>query len=336
MVALPRLFHIAFRDPAESLATANIHIFPVLAMKKFLLKLSLVLVPFAVAVGALTPLAYKTEMRILERDLTCPSNIAAAVVGDSRVEVYFDPDEIPWLRNLGLSGTPFAITAQKARLVAKCNPDMKLIVIDIWPSLFFSCLHEPIGTTAPFGVALIELSTRNDMPPIREGFETRLSRDVLSLGVKHMILGDKNAHGLVVGGFFKNKKSLKFGIRPEYAHLMPFPPPKKPYCYNPSAGRPDGEIVLDHLLEDLSKYNLKIVLTTTPALWIDQRWTRETLEYFENSMAKIASRHNVVWHNWLHEYQDKPEYWADGLHLNDIGAKAFSREKRAILEQYIE
>ena len=304
-------------------------------MKKFLIKLSIVLIPFLAFVGAITYCAYKTEMRILERDLTCSSNIVAAVVGDSRVEVYFDPDEIPWMRNFGQSATPFAITAQKARLVAKLNPHLRLLVVDVWPSKFFSCLRKPIGDSASCGVALLELMTRKDMPPISDGFEVRLANGVLSPGARHLIIGGADAKSQIAGGFLKNKKSLKYGLRPECARQMGFPPPRVPYSHDISELYSDGEIILDHLLDDLSKYNLRVVLTTTPALWIDQRWTKETLDYFDRKMSEIAAKHNVVWYNWLHEYQDKADYWADGLHLNDIGAKAFSRDKRKVLELYI-
>lgn len=109
-------------------------------MKKFLLRLAIVLVPFLVLLGVLTCSAYKSEMAVLERDLTCPTNILAAVVGDSRVEVYFDPDEIPWLQNFGLSASPISITAHKARIIAEQNPHLKLLIVDVWPSKFFTDL----------------------------------------------------------------------------------------------------------------------------------------------------------------------------------------------------
>ena len=304
-------------------------------MKRFLLKSSVVLLAFAGTLCILICGAYKTELRILERDLTCPTNIVAAVVGDSRVETYFDPAEIPWMRNFGESATPLPITAQKARMVARLNPHLKILVIDVWPNNFFSCLRCPIGAASPFGCALLEIMTRKDMPKISDGFETRLIRGVMVPGLTHMLFGDENAKSQLAGGFFKNAKMLEFGIRPEYAHMMPFPPPESPYSLDVNPLPADGEIVLNHLLDALSIYDLKVVLTTTPILWIDQRWTKETLEWFENKMTEIAERHHVPWHNWLHEYQDKADYWADGAHFNDIGAKAFSREKRKVFEQYL-
>lgn len=305
-------------------------------MKKFIVKLCLILCPAAVAICALTYAAYESELRILKRDLTCPTNIVAAVVGDSRVEVSFDPDEIPWMKNFGKSASPFFLTAQKARLVAQLNPSLKLLVVDVWPSRFFANINKPIevASPVPYGIALIELMTRKDMPPIGDGLEVRIVQGVVKPGLNNILHGTENAHCQITGGFFKNKKSIPEELFNEAcARNVGFPPPKKPFDLSKTPT--GGEIILDHLLADLSKTDIKIVLTTTPLLWEKLRWTPAALEYFEQKMSEIAGRHKVPWHNWMLDYQDIREYWADGLHFNDIGAAAFSRDKRAVLEQYI-
>lgn len=303
-------------------------------MNKFLLRLAIVLVPFLVVMGTVTQLAYKSEMAILERDLTCPTNILAAVVGDSRAEVYFDPDEIPWLQNFGQSASPFSITANKARMIAKLNHHFKLLVIDVWPHTFFSRIDVPYNASlkAPAGIALMELYTRKDMPPIGEEFEMRLATGVIKPYFRSLT-NKQNAHGEITGKFFKNKKHIDAENFATQGMGRGFGAPKEPKHL--PATPTGGEIVLEHLLADLTGQGINVVLTTTPMLWYEQRWDKESREYFERRMQEIADKYNVTWYNWMHEYQDKPEYWADGLHLNDIGAIEFSRAKRPILERHL-
>ena len=305
-------------------------------MKKFIVKLCLILCPVAVAICALTYVAYESELQILKRDLTCPTNIVAAVVGDSRVEVYFDPAEIPWMKNFGISAAPFSLTAQKARLVAQLNPSLKLLVIDVWPAKFFQGISRPIeaASAVPYGTALIEMMTRKDMPPLGDGVEIRIAQGVIRPGLRNILHGAENAHGQITGGFFKNKKSIPEELFNETcARKVGFAPPETPVDLPETPT--GGEIILDHLLADLSKTDIKIVLTTTPLLWEKLRWTPAALEYFERRMTEIAARHKVPWYNWMRDYQNVREYWADGLHFNDIGAIVFSRDKRAVLERYI-
>ena len=85
-------------------------------MKKFLIKGIFVFLTFALVLCVMTRMAYKSEFKRLKRNLTFPKNILAAAVGDSRVEVYFDPDEIPWMRNLGMSAMPFTVSAKLSTL----------------------------------------------------------------------------------------------------------------------------------------------------------------------------------------------------------------------------
>ena len=140
-------------------------------MKRFLLRLGLILGPFLALLGILVHVAYHMEMDALRRDLTCSTNIVAAVVGDSRVEEFFDCEEIPWLANFGLGATPFEVSAHKARLIVDCNPHLQLLVIDVWPGSFFARVDRPYDPCVPRhkGIALIEMMTRDDMPPLGGG-----------------------------------------------------------------------------------------------------------------------------------------------------------------------
>lgn len=305
-------------------------------MKKFILRVFAVLVPFVAVVGTIVRLAYVTELNVLKRSLTCPTNIVAAVVGDSRVEVYFDPAVMPWLRNFGLSATPFPVSAQKARLIAELNPHLKLLIVDIWPSKFFADLDKPFAVTeraSPYACSLVELMTRHDMPPLGEGFEVRLANGVLKPGLRHLMFGADDAESGITGKFAENDKFL-FEETPEGPKVRTaFGPPEKP---TPLAKTPTGgEVVLEHLLEDLSSTGIKVVLTTTPILWSEKRWTPEARAYFERRMMEIARKFGVTWYNWMDEYQNATNLWADGCHLNTVGARVFSCDKKDLLEQLI-
>ena len=294
----------------------------------------LVLVSFAFSVGCLSYLACKSEMHTLKHDLLCQTNILAAVVGDSRVECYFDPGEIPWLRNFGLSATPFSITAHKAKLIVDLNKQLQFIIVDVWPLQFFSSLDVPFAASVPYGCALLEMTTRYDMPPLGDGFEVRWSKGVLVPWCRNLFKNTSEAKGQLTGKFYKNHKFLKYDINDdEHIYDQSRPPPRTPE--NLPSLPTGGETILIHLLEHMKRNNVKVVLTTTPILWYERRWTSEARAYFERRMTEISADFDVTWYNWINEYHDKSDYWADGTHLNDIGAKVFSRDKRNILERHL-
>lgn len=302
-------------------------------MAKFIVRALFVLCPIAVLTVLLVSVTYRTELEVLKNDLRCPTNIVAAVVGDSRVEVYFNPEDIPWLRNFGLSATPFVVTAHKARMIAEQNPHLGLIIVDVWPGTFFSSLDVPFAvsaSSAPYSVSIIELMTRKDMPPFGDGFEIRVANGIVKPGISHLIHGLSSAVSNLTGGFLENNKYISKWLVAGHEYNGPFGPPKSPWQFKdvPTG----GEIVLEHLLEDLKEKGVKVVLTTTPLLWYDKRYSLESRAYFERRMHEISVKHGVPWLNWMNDYQDEMALWADGTHLNHIGAKAFSREKRLLLE----
>ncbi len=296
-------------------------------MKRFVIKLSVVVVPFIALLAILFRVAYVAELNLLKKDLTFPPGIRAAVLGDSRVEVYFDPDEIPWLRNCGQSATPFEITAHKAKLIAELNPNLELIIIDMWPSKLFAD-NVPFAPFCPYGISLIEIMSRDDMPPLGENFPVRLSQGLLRPGLKHAVSTRTDAKSQIAGGFMKNHKFLKEN---KWSKIETYTSHPK---YQMKAVPPRGEVLLENLLDWMKKHNRRVVLTSTPLydLWWTNYYSEEARTYFEKRMVEISKKYGVHWYNWLHEYQDKIDFWADGDHLNDIGAKQFSQDKRPILE----
>lgn len=291
-------------------------------MKRFLIKLSIVMMPFMAVLAILIRVAYVTELNLLKKDLTFPPGIRAAVLGDSRVATTFDPDEIPWLRNCGKPAIPFEITAHKAKLIAELNPNLELIIIDMWLSDFWG------DPACPHGISLIEIMSREDMPPLGDNFPVRLSQGLIRPGLKHSVSTHGDVKSQIAGGFATNHEFLKenqwskietYTSRPKY-QLKGIPPRK--------------EVLLENLLNWMKKHNRKVVLTSTPLydLWWNNCYSEEARAYFERRMTEIAKKHGIHWYNWMHEYQDKIDCWADGVHMNDIGAKQFSRDKRPILE----
>ncbi len=282
---------------------------------------------FVVLFVVLLRLAYVTELDLLKRDLTFPRGIRAAVVGDSRVEVCFDPEEIPWLKNCGLSATPFEITAQRAKLVAELNPELEVIIVDIWPDRFLQA-NEPFSQKYQNGISLIEIMTRENMPPLGSDFPMRLSSGLLKPGLKHFLGWRESARSQLAGAFLENHRFLMAG---KWAKLETYVNRAKK---EPRTIPTHGEQVLMDLLDWMRKHNRKVVLITTPLydLWWRNCYSLATRTYFESRMKEISEKYGVRWYNWLHEYQENIDFWGDGNHLNFIGAKRFSRDKRQTLE----
>ena len=299
-------------------------------MKKFLKRIFVISVLSAIFVVVMAPAAYFTEMRLLKRDLTLDPGIKGAIIGDSRVEVYFDPSHMPGWKNFGYGGMPFAITAQKARLLATLNPDLKCIVIDVWPNKFFERLDVPFENV-PEASALFEVTACEDMPPPSFKTVKRFLAGVLNPGITD-IFYPFGVQSQLAGGFFYDRKFIEEKISERFPYGKEFPPPEKPLELPPVPV--GGEIILEHLVRDLQAQGVNVVLTTTPVLFIDKRWTPEALGYFERRMCEISAKHGVPWYNWLHEMQDDLHLWADGLHINHLGAPIFTRAALPLLEPH--
>lgn len=289
-------------------------------MKKFVFKLLAAVIPFAVLFFVLLRVAYVTELRLLKNDLTFSSGVRAAIVGDSRVSMHFDDKEIPWLKNCGMSATPFEVTVQKARLIVELNPNLDFIVVDVWPRHLFRG-KKPFGQICPLGVSLIEVMTREDMPSFGVDFPVRFSLGLFKPGLTHAFLRQTSAKSQIAGGFEENHRVLKLNSAKVAVDDFKAPPPH-------------GELVLEHLLVWMQQHKKKVILTSTPLL--QGSWPDPAVAYFEARIEAIAKKYGVRWYNWMHEYQDKFEYWADEQHLNYIGARQFSRDIKKILESDLE
>ena len=304
-------------------------------MKKFLLKISLVLVPFAFSICCLAYLAYNSEVQIFESDISCPTNVLAAVVGDSRVNKGFDPTEITWLRNFGSAGMSFMTTMEKAKRIARLNPNIKLLIIDVNPGRFvYERISEPLIKQNPWeppGTVLINIMAFRDMPPLCDGDEVRFVNWVLipyfkRLLFKHFLFKHYSTKSPITGGFeqyhrFMTDSHIKDQTRPIETRKI---------CT-------DCENKLDRLLNYLRFRNINVVLCSMPVYhWSDwDQIPEDAKTYFVQRMRQISKKHNVPWLNWLSDDYNNADYWGDNSHLNDIGAKVFSRDKRSILEQHL-
>ena len=297
-------------------------------MKRFILNLFIVVLVALGLLGGLVRLTYVVEFSALKAELSIPTNQVAVVVGDSHVEVLFDDGELPWLRNFGLSGMPFEATAKKAKLLVECNPHLQLMVIDIWPTEFFMP-NQPFGPGAPYGVALFEMYDREDMPPMGDDFIVRLAHGVVNPGLSRLVLG--KGQNQLLGGFKPRNESLmnnKWGNAETYESLEKFNLEREPAHM---------EKVLENLIVWMQEHKVNLVLTTTPLYrtYREHGYTPEANGYFISRMEAIAKKHKVPWLNWLYEYQDNPECWADGNHLNSLGVKAFLRDHGPTLKSFL-
>lgn len=277
--------------------------------------------------------SYKTELAILKKDLTCRPAVVAAVVGDSRVETVFDPEEIPWLANFGKGGASFSITAQRARIVALCNPNLRFMMIDVNPSRFFrESLSVPLAKQNPWdtdGASLIEVMTRKDMPPIGDDLEVRFLHGVLLPGLRNWFAkfrGKAMDNSPIAGGFRPNTHVMSedkaFFVREKL---------------DASSICGDGETILRNLISDLRDLDVTVALCSMPIYEYDKQglFTDEVKEEFACKMRTIAAEYGIKWFNWLGSGPDDPRLWCDNCHLNDKGAKMFCRAKRIELEQFL-
>lgn len=274
----------------------------------------------------------RSEMKILRKSLRCDENTRAVAVGDSRIAEHLDTEELPWIKNCGIPGTTFAITVRKAKLVVEENPNLEMLIIGIDPGTFFTDFNSPFPNYIPIYVSLFELTNREFMPPIEDGIAHRIVRGLLIPGIYNLLCAPEKQHSYLVGGFSKLHKT----INPEKL--------KDINSYITSQSAPSlvsptgGEIMLTSLLKWLKHHdNINIVLITTPLYHLswEYGYNDEYRNYFIKKMKEISQTYDVTWYNWMLDYQDNPEYWADSGHLNAIGARQFSKELGIILQRHL-
>ena len=303
-------------------------------MKQFLLKVLMAGGLFTIIAGSLTIIAYREELKSLKTELTCQPAIVAAAFGDSHVERGFDTNELPWLANFGRSAMPFSATAQKVKLAVELNPQLRLVIIDVWPWSLLSSLEVPYeiaNRPAHPGIALLEMRSRELMPPLGDGFRLRFSNGVLKPGLERA-LGLETRRNPIAGEFIPTDICMKSN---KWSKIETYLSDHVTDIAQTSSG---GEIILDDLLSWLAERHVRAVLTTAPIYkwkW-EYNHTPRAKEFFKTHMLEISKRHGVPWFNWIHEYSDNQEYWADCDHLNREGAKRFSKEKLSALKAYAE
>lgn len=292
-------------------------------MKRFLLR-CLILGSIVAAIGGGVAIwAWRTEMAFLRCALRSPETQIAAV-GDSHVEVSLDPSVLPKFQNFGRSASPLIVSLIKARIICEENPQLKVLIVGVWPIRFFDFALEDTGYYAKMCYPMYvisELYPTEHRAPVAPGFLKRFTDGIVLPAIRHTISPESDC--FLAGSFVRRDTAFletKWNDISLYQNQNQQPVDAQREGY--------GEKVLKQFLTEMHASSVKVVLVTAPV----HPWTRmysipqEDQRLFIDRMTRISRLFQVPWFNFWEEasLQDL-QWWADCDHLNGAGAVRYSQ-----------
>lgn len=301
-------------------------------MKRFVLCVALFATLVVVLAVPLFLWAYRRQVRLFEQAVVVPS-CRVAGVGDSRMETAIDPALWPGFRNFGQSACPITTSLLKARALCAANPDLEVILIDIWPKTgFFRDDNFEYDFSPIYLVA--ELMGHRWETFFRPGFLERFKDGIVVPSLASLRAAEPTSR--IRGGYFAlDREATKNKWSDEAAFIAHAQEERMPgSAFFPEMG--EGERALRALLESLRGRSVRPVLLTAPV----HPWYRKHLygendleARFEARMKAISREFDVPWLNhWADPQFMDAELLADGTHLNWRGSRRYTQVVRAEVE----
>lgn len=299
-------------------------------MKRFVLCVTLFAMVITLAAMPLFMWAYRSQVRLFEQAFVA-SGCRVAGVGDSRMETSIDPAAWPGFYNFGQSSSPFGVSLLKARLICKSNPELEVLLIEMWPKEgFFTTETGEYDSTQ--STILVELINGRWRTLLRARTLQRFKMGVLSAAIANARSATPTSW--LKGGFFAlHKEASKNRWRNESAFVRK-DRPQQSAAPLPEMG--EGERELRNFLREMQEQPVRVVLLTAPV----HPWFRKHTfggsdreARFKARMKAISAEFGVPWLN----YWDDPQLTdvnllADSTHLNWRGAAIYTQRVRAAVE----
>ena len=301
-------------------------------MKRFLLCVTLFTVVVASLAAPLFLWAYRSQVRLFKQACIVP-DCRVAGVGDSRMETSIDPALWPGFHNFGQSASPIAVSILKARTLCASNPNLEVILIDIWPKEGF--FTDELGEYDQGPIYLLAaLMEQRWKTALRPGALEHFKNGIVTPALTN--LRTKNPTSQLRGGYFAlYKEATKNKWRNEAAFMVPARKSKTSgAALLPEMG--EGERELRTLLESLRGRSVRAELLTTPI----HPWYRKHIyggndreARFEARMKDISAEFGVPWLNhWADPRLTDFDLLADSTHLNWRGSRRYTQIVREEVE----
>ena len=301
-------------------------------MKRFLLCVTLFTVVVASLAAPLFLWAYRSQVRLFKQAFIVP-DCRVAGVGDSRMETSIDPELWPGFCNFGQSASPIAVSLLKARTLCASNPNLEVILIDIWPKPGFFANETFEYNLTPCYI-LAELMDGRWRAALRKGALQRFKSGVVTAALENL-RAEKPTSWLRGGYGALHWEATKNRWRDEAAFVQLAQADRAPKdALLPERG--DGEHELRIFLESLRGRSVRAVLLTTPI----HPWYRKHIyggndreARFEARMKAISAEFGVPWLNhWADPRLTDFDLLADGTHLNWRGSRLYTQIVREEVE----
>lgn len=301
-------------------------------MKRFLLCVTLFTVLVASLAAPLFLWAYRSQVRLFKQACIVP-DCRVAGVGDSRMETSIDPALWPGFGNFGQDAGPIAVSLLKARTLCASNPNLEVILIDIWPKEGFFTDETGEYDLMP-NFMLAELIDGRWRSALRAGALQRFKSGIIAAAIANARAEEPKSW--VCGGFAAlYKETTKNKWRNEAAFVVP-EHKKKASRARPLPEMGEGERELRTFLESLRGRSVRAVLLTAPV----HPWFRKHIyggndreARFEARMKAISAEFGVPWLNhWADPRLTDFDLLADGTHLNWRGSRLYTQIVREEVE----
>lgn len=301
-------------------------------MKRFLLCVTLFTVVVASLAAPLFLWAYRSQVRLFKQACIVP-DCRVAGVGDSRMETSIDPELWPGFCNFGQSASPIAVSLLKARTLCASNPNLEVILIDIWPKEGF--FTDAVGEYDQMPSALLaELQDGRWHSLLRPGSLQRFKSGIILAAIANA-RKTKPTSWLRGGYVALHQEATKNRWKEEAAFIVHAQKGK----FSGTTPLPEigeGERELRTLLESLRGRSVRVILLTAPV----HPWFRKHIygwndreARFEARMKAISAEFGVPWLNyWADPRLTDFDLLADSTHLNWRGSRLYTQIVREEVE----
>lgn len=269
--------------------------------------------------GALIPLTLWKEYHYYLQSLTMTGIQSVAVCSHSQTEISLNPDVFPELKNASHSSCPLEITFLKFQDVVKVNGNKcKVLLLDISPTTCRELENrEPWTFESAYGYECIWwFHHPGQIRCFPYDYAFRRMKDIF------------RPSSTLTGGFVP-KATQAFIDEPVRAVKASSGKAEELNRFGPY--HPDTWYFQESrkIITYAREHGITVVLLTTPLHHSIQEQTK-TLSSFNDTLKAFSAEMGCLWINHLSvAYPDSA--WADGHHLNRVGAMPFSKLVRTDL-----
>lgn len=327
-VALVDLLCIVHTCRLLAACPAEVHLFPVLTMKKFLFLLLIFTFPLII----LTVVPAVVEWSVYKAAIREP-NKTIGLIGDSHAACGVDPRHFPQLANFATTASQPMVWGAKIDEILDANPQIGTFIIELWPGVMIRNAEKDSRSRAhyvrnfrPANILLDIWKSREMGGWPEDNIGKNFINGVLLPCLKRCFSGSRESE-LYTGFHGLDQKLADTGWYKRGAVV------KDSWGHKPQTDKTAVREEVEDILRILNSRNVKAVILTVP-LWPHYKnnvHTDEDRDWFDCQVSELCAKYDCRRID-LVDALPEIENYADDAHLNRLGAERATKLLKKALD----